>query len=352
MPTPVINSSLYQSPYRAKAFSYTITATNTPTSFSASTLPAGLSVNTTTGVISGTTTAALGQYNITIGATNGSGTGTAVLVLNVVTIPLKLKRVRMPRNYSPATGQQFFRDFVARLKGGIPYNQVLLGTIADQNYNAGPWVDTGFAFRAWDDGIGAYTHIPIAAGDSNFLVKSSAQTLTADHAVMFQDKGVAALDTPRERVALLADVYIPRDAFLLAPGTLISSNVTLDPTLYEVFYGQIHENITIIFTVGIPDGKTITIGLINDGTSFTVTWPGGIKWPAGMVPTQPIATSAGSGIGIYEIENVHGTLYGKLNDETPALPTMTATFVTPPKNYANAGGGGAGQFAIHIVHLP
>src|SRR5207245_1261484 len=52
--TPVITSSLTACGTVGVAFSYTITATNNPISFTASPLPAGLSVNTNTGVISGT----------------------------------------------------------------------------------------------------------------------------------------------------------------------------------------------------------------------------------------------------------------------------------------------------------
>lgn len=79
---PSITSALTASVTVGTAFSYTITASNSPTSYSASGLPAGLSVNTSTGVISGTPTAT-GTSNITIGATNSGGTGSATLVLTV-----------------------------------------------------------------------------------------------------------------------------------------------------------------------------------------------------------------------------------------------------------------------------
>ncbi|HLF51648.1 choice-of-anchor D domain-containing protein [Flavobacterium sp.] len=81
--TPVITSALTASGTTGTAFTYTIVATNTPTSFSATGLPAGLSINTSTGVISGTPIAA-GTTNVTITAANAGGTDTETLVITVV----------------------------------------------------------------------------------------------------------------------------------------------------------------------------------------------------------------------------------------------------------------------------
>lgn len=79
---PAITSSLTASGTTGTAFSYQITATNNPTSFKATGLPTGLSVNTTNGLISGTPTAA-GSFSVTISATNASGTGSATLALTI-----------------------------------------------------------------------------------------------------------------------------------------------------------------------------------------------------------------------------------------------------------------------------
>jgi len=79
---PVITSPLSVSGNANKAFGYQITATNSPTSYSATGLPAGLSVNTTSGLISGTPRNGA-TTNVTIGATNVSGTGTATLVITI-----------------------------------------------------------------------------------------------------------------------------------------------------------------------------------------------------------------------------------------------------------------------------
>jgi endonuclease YncB( thermonuclease family) len=89
-PTPVITSALTANGTYGTAFSYTITASNTPTSFNALNLPAGLTVDTLSGVISGTITAAPGNYTITLEAFNGGGSGTASLVLTVAPKTLTL----------------------------------------------------------------------------------------------------------------------------------------------------------------------------------------------------------------------------------------------------------------------
>lgn len=80
---PAITSSLSASARQGTAFAgYTITASGPATSFDATSLPAGLTVNTTTGVISGTPTSEDGG-NITVGisASNVAGTGEADLIL-------------------------------------------------------------------------------------------------------------------------------------------------------------------------------------------------------------------------------------------------------------------------------
>ncbi len=80
--SPEISSATTAVATLAASFSYSINASASPTIYSVSGLPAGLSINTSTGLIAGTPTA-IGQSVVTLGATNASGTGTATLILNV-----------------------------------------------------------------------------------------------------------------------------------------------------------------------------------------------------------------------------------------------------------------------------
>jgi hypothetical protein len=78
---PVINSPARAVGAVGSPFTYQITATNGPTSYNAAPLPAGLSVDTASGLLSGTPTAA-GTSNVTLSASNNTGTGTATLSLS------------------------------------------------------------------------------------------------------------------------------------------------------------------------------------------------------------------------------------------------------------------------------
>jgi hypothetical protein len=79
---PVITSPTTASGMMGGGFTYQITATNAPTSYAATGLPAGLSVNTGSGMISGTPTA-VGTSTASLSAANATGTGKSSLTLTV-----------------------------------------------------------------------------------------------------------------------------------------------------------------------------------------------------------------------------------------------------------------------------
>jgi hypothetical protein len=82
--TPAINNfPLSAAATVGAAFSYTLIASDSPTSYGATGLPVGLSINSSSGVITGTpTTAGISIANLS--ATNSSGTGRAKFTITVV----------------------------------------------------------------------------------------------------------------------------------------------------------------------------------------------------------------------------------------------------------------------------
>ena len=81
---PVISGPLVTTAVAGAPFSWQISASNLPTSYAAWGLPSGLSVNPTTGLISGTVAAESGYYFATVAATNGAGTDIENLTIYVV----------------------------------------------------------------------------------------------------------------------------------------------------------------------------------------------------------------------------------------------------------------------------
>jgi PKD repeat protein len=84
---PAITSATTARGIANAAFSYTIAASNNPTSYGATGLPAGLTVDAGSGVISGVVNSA-GTYSVTISATNAGGTGSATLTLTIASVTL------------------------------------------------------------------------------------------------------------------------------------------------------------------------------------------------------------------------------------------------------------------------
>lgn len=83
-PPPDITSSLAVTAVQGRTFSHQLTATYSPTGYSATGLPPGLDINSSTGLISGTPLES-GTFDISVEATNSGGAGSATLSLTVLT---------------------------------------------------------------------------------------------------------------------------------------------------------------------------------------------------------------------------------------------------------------------------
>ncbi len=97
---PVITSRPIATLASGQAFSYQITASNSPTTFSATNLPAGLTIDSRTGLISGTPSI-VDQRDVVITASNRNGSGTAILDLGPVPTITSSTLVTFPTTQRP-----------------------------------------------------------------------------------------------------------------------------------------------------------------------------------------------------------------------------------------------------------
>jgi hypothetical protein len=109
---PQITSAASAVAVLGQSFTYQITATNGPTDFGASGLPAGLSVNTASGLISGAPTK-MGSFDIALTAANASGTGAAALTLKISPQPISAPVITSASTASAKFGQPFSYEITA-----------------------------------------------------------------------------------------------------------------------------------------------------------------------------------------------------------------------------------------------
>jgi Ice-binding-like/Putative Ig domain len=113
--SPVITSPNIASGTAGSSVSYTISATGTPTSYTATGLPPGLVLNAATGAITGTATAS-GTFTTTITATNSSGSSSSTVTFSIAS-------------------QQYARiaNFSARAVSGVGSNTLIIGFYVSGN---------------------------------------------------------------------------------------------------------------------------------------------------------------------------------------------------------------------------
>lgn len=153
-PGPSITSSLSVNVNQGQNVSYQITATNNPTSFGASNLPAGLSLNTSTGYITGVLTAS-SSVTSTISATNSVGTDTKNLVWNITAAVLIPNASVSPQTI--LTGQSVTLTRNGSANFGIAWTENVI------------WQPSGQAQVLGNMGLGSMNYTPTAGPGTYWL---------------------------------------------------------------------------------------------------------------------------------------------------------------------------------------
>jgi len=164
--TPVVTAASPTGTYNT-AFSYNVVATNAPTSYAVAsgTLPTGLSLNTTTGLISGTPTQ-VGTFAVGVTATNGGGTSAAATI--TITIGQASQTITFGTLASKVYGDAAFA-LTATASSGL--------TVSYSSSNTAVATVSGNTVTIV--GAGSATITATQAGDANYTAATAVnQTLT------------------------------------------------------------------------------------------------------------------------------------------------------------------------------
>ena len=322
---PVINTVSTKTVIRNTVYTeetplFTITATNYPTSFSATGLPTGLVCSSTTGKITGSVTSSLlaGSYTVTLNASNDYGAATPLSC--TVRLLISIASVSPSAPYNIVTGTYYSNIFTVTTSGVKPSDTVTLALSSTPG---------GLSFI---DGILAGT--PTVRGNYTLRVTASTQ----NYGSVFQDIPVS-ITTPSYTLegTILNDLGSPVQGALITVSTDITATSGIDGkyTITNVPAGIYNVRATKASCISTPTYQRITIPPPVptsqpdlDKIDFTVIGPlrtitgtvlrSGTDAPLlGLSVSDGFSTSITNSYGVFELSsstnqlalNVTSTLY-------------------------------------------
>lgn len=365
---PIINSPLAASAGEGQSFNYQITATQSPTSFGATGLPAGLAIDATTGIISGTPgagTAAGSPYNVNISATNAGGTGNATLVISL-------------SQFAPVVNS----SLTASGQTGIPFTYQITASNAPTSFNAtglpaGLSINTTTGLISGTPAVGTQTGSPynVAITAQNGTPPPSTKTLvltitlgppvitspaTATGAVGFATSyQITASNSPSSYNAtglppglaintatgLISGTPTTNGTFVAAVSATNSTSTASQPVTFTIAVGL--PAVTSLATVAVATNAAFSyqIAATNGPTSFGAT---GLPPELSVDPTTGLVTGSfgTAGTRTFTVSATNGTGTGT------RLVTVNVSQSAPVVTSGNYAAGAVGApFTYTLTYL-
>jgi len=382
-PLPSLTSAALVTSAQGASVSYTITATNSPTSFAAVGLPSGLSLNTSTGLISGTPSDPQ-VATISLTASNSYGSS---LPRNLVMTIGSFSAITSPTTLAGATGVAFAATLAASnspvtysltgLPSGLSFNNVT-GVISGAPAIAGIYTLIAGATNAL--GAGPSTIITLSVSESGaaalanpiapqILVAPLAQTVTVGSTATFSvtAAGSGTLGYQWAFNGIPISGATAASLSLALVNSTEAGNYTVTVTNSTGATASAPASLTIL-SLFVPPSITEEPYLSTDSAgspvSFTVgasgTAPLSYQWLLGGVP---IAGATSPTIAMLAVQPANAGIYSVVatnpagsSTSTGALLTVTAGGVAPIFQYQPSATaitvGGTATLIVGVVGPP
>ncbi|MEI6082680.1 MAG: putative Ig domain-containing protein [Verrucomicrobiota bacterium] len=263
---PSISSALSATGLVNLAFSYTITASNSPTRFDAVGLPSGLSVNTNNGVIAGIPVAA-GTNNVTISATSDDGTDSKTLVL--IINPAVTISTTSP--LSTGTVAYAYSQTLAATGGVTPYTWgIVSGSLP-----------AGLGFVT---ATGAITGTPTTVGTANFNVR------VADSVGGSATNAFSLTVVPTPPPSITTTSPLPNGTVGWAYNQTLVVAGGIAPYTWGIISGSLPAGLGLVTATGAITGTPTTVGTANFNVRVADSVGGSATnaFSLTVVPTPPL----------------------------------------------------------------
>ncbi|MDQ2867841.1 MAG: putative Ig domain-containing protein [Verrucomicrobiota bacterium] len=278
-----------------RQFTYQITATNHPTSYAASNLPSGLTIDASLGLITGKPTTPSFNNQVQISATNAAGTGSATLAFSV--------------QDTPPAGPVIVNSTSATARK----NQATTFQVLAKNANPSAIFTAG--------GLPPNMSIDSATG-----LISGSPTANGNFAVSVSVSDGAQTANTNVQLTVISDSSVPiltsKDTAVAVPGQPFSHTLSADVAgRFDVVASTLPPDLTLNNTTGVISG-------IFRGISVT---PGAIKKEPPAAIIQPLSANS-NGVGTAPL-NIYVPGVAAMNKYTDGHVRLT--FSSAPNKFHN-----------------